>query len=182
MLNNSRMMWIVGSRATMLYYSQLRTAGAQVRKVLLQNAAEKWGVDAASLQHRAERRHQSRQRSAPDLRRDRGIRKDTLAAAGGRPKASSNRRRLAPDRQGRPAARHAGQGQRHGHYGIDVRMPGMVYATTLHSPVHNAAPESWNDADIKAMPGVIATVKLANGVAVVADRFERALAGATRSR
>ena len=61
-------------------------------------------------------------------------------------------------------------------YGIDVRLPGMVYATTLHSPVHNSAPESWNDAEIKKMPGVIATVKLPNGVAVVADRFERALA------
>ena len=51
----------------------------------------------------------------------------------------------------------------------------MVYATTLHSPVHNCAPESWNDAEIKKMPGVIGTVKLRNGVAVVADRFERAL-------
>ena len=33
----------------MLYYTDLRTAGAQVRKVLLANAAEKWGVDAATL-------------------------------------------------------------------------------------------------------------------------------------
>src|SRR5688572_5041609 len=32
-LNNQRMMWIVGSRGVMLYYTQLRTAGAQVRKV-----------------------------------------------------------------------------------------------------------------------------------------------------
>ena len=46
---NTKMMAIVGSRATMLYYNDLRTAGAQVRKVLLMNAAEKWGVDAASL-------------------------------------------------------------------------------------------------------------------------------------
>ena len=58
----------------------------------------------------------------------------------------------------------------------------MVYATTLHSPVHNSAPESWNDAEIKAMPGVVATVRLSNGVAVVADRFEQALAAAARSR
>ncbi len=43
------MMAIVGSRAVQLYYNDLRTAGAQVRKVLLANAAEKWGVDAATL-------------------------------------------------------------------------------------------------------------------------------------
>src|SRR6187200_3085767 len=48
-LGDDQMMAIVGSRATMLYYSDLRTAGAQVRKVMLLNAAEKWGVDAASL-------------------------------------------------------------------------------------------------------------------------------------
>ena len=46
---NQRMMAIVGSRAVQLYYNNLRTAGAQVRKVLLANAAEKWGVDAATL-------------------------------------------------------------------------------------------------------------------------------------
>ena len=33
----------------MLYFTQLRTAGAQVRKVLIANAAQKWGVDAATL-------------------------------------------------------------------------------------------------------------------------------------
>jgi hypothetical protein len=48
-MNNSKAMAIVGSRAVMLYYNQLRTAGAQVRKVLLANAAEKWGVSPASL-------------------------------------------------------------------------------------------------------------------------------------
>src|SRR5215204_2310604 len=46
---NDKMMAIVGSRATQLYYNDLRIAGAQVRKVLMQNAAEKWGVDIASL-------------------------------------------------------------------------------------------------------------------------------------
>ena len=43
------LMWIVGSRAVQLYFNQLRTAGAQVRKVLIANAAQKWGVDAATL-------------------------------------------------------------------------------------------------------------------------------------
>src|SRR6476661_11186022 len=43
---NEKMMAIVGSRAVMMYYNDLRIAGAQVRKVLLMNAAEKWGVSA----------------------------------------------------------------------------------------------------------------------------------------
>ncbi len=46
---NTRSMSITGSRAVMGYYSDLRIAGAQIRKVLLQNAAEKWGVDLATL-------------------------------------------------------------------------------------------------------------------------------------
>src|SRR5947209_10593988 len=48
-LGNGREMAIVGSRAVMMYFNDLRLAGAQVRKVLLLNAAERWGVDAASL-------------------------------------------------------------------------------------------------------------------------------------
>jgi isoquinoline 1-oxidoreductase beta subunit len=52
----------------------------------------------------------------------------------------------------------------------------MVYASTLHSPVHNSEPQSWNDAEIKKLPGIVGIVKLPNGVAVAADRLERALA------
>src|SRR5712671_804093 len=46
---SENLMWIVGSRAVQLYFTQLRNAGAQVRKVLIANAAQKWGVDAATL-------------------------------------------------------------------------------------------------------------------------------------
>ena len=45
----AKLMWIVGCRATQLYYNDLRKAGAQVRKVLIANAAQKWGVDASTL-------------------------------------------------------------------------------------------------------------------------------------
>ena len=38
------------------------------------------------------------------------------------------------------------------------------------------APESWNDAEVKRMKGVIAIVKLPNGLAVVADTFSHAKA------
>ena len=68
------MMAIVGSRATMLYYNELRTAGAQVRKVLLQNAAEKWGVDAASLRTEPGVVVNPANGQTLELRRDRGVR------------------------------------------------------------------------------------------------------------
>src|SRR6185503_17497322 len=61
-------------------------------------------------------------------------------------------------------------------YSIDVKLPGMVYASALHAPVSGNAPEKWNDAAIKAMPGVIATVKLPHGVGVVAESFPQAMA------
>src|SRR5882672_7247065 len=46
---NAKAMAIVGSRAVMLYFNDLRTAGAQVRKVMLANAAEKWNTDVKTL-------------------------------------------------------------------------------------------------------------------------------------
>jgi isoquinoline 1-oxidoreductase beta subunit len=174
--NNRRMMAIVGSRAVMLYYNQLRTAGAQVRKVLLQNAAEKWGVDASTL------------RTEPGVvvnpANGQRLTYGEIAAFGKIPSplpavAASE---LKPKKDwrliGKGVPRRDTPAKVNGSavYGMDVRLPGMVYATTLHSPVHDSAPASWNDAEIKKLPGVITTVKLPNGVAVVADRFERALA------
>src|SRR5258707_7674439 len=46
---SEQLMWIVGRRAVQLYFTQLRMAGAQVRKVLIANAAQKWKVDVATL-------------------------------------------------------------------------------------------------------------------------------------
>ena len=178
MLNNNRMMAIVGSRATMLYYNDLRIAGAQVRKVLLANAAEKWGVDASTL------------KTEPSVvinpANGQRLTYGEIAAFGKVPSPlpSVDAKELKARKDfrliGKGVARRDIPSKVNGTavFGLDIKLPGMVYATTLHSPVHNAAPVSWNDAQIKAMPGVIATVKLPNGVAVVADRFERALAAA----
>jgi isoquinoline 1-oxidoreductase beta subunit len=173
---NSRMMAIVGSRAVQLYYNDLRTAGAQVRKVLLQNAADKWGVAVSTL------------RTEPGVvinpAKGERLTYGEIASFGKVPsplpavdakelKAKKDWRLVG---KGVPRRDTPAKVNGSAIYGIDVRVPGMVYATTLHSPVHNAAPDSWNDADIRKMPGVIATVPLSNGIAVVADRVERALA------
>src|SRR4030095_1793251 len=46
---NAKALAIVGRRAVVLEYHDLRPAGAQVRKVLIANASQKWGVSPASL-------------------------------------------------------------------------------------------------------------------------------------
>ncbi len=176
--NNIRMMAIVGSRATMLYYNQLRIAGAQVRKVLLLNAAERWAVDVATL------------RTEPSLvinpANGQKLTYGEIAAFGKVPaplpsvdaKELKSRKDWRLIGKGVPRRDTPLKVNGTAIFGVDIRLPDMVYATTLHSPVHNSAPERWNDAQVKAMPGVLATVRLTNGVAVVAERFEQALAAA----
>ena len=173
---NKRSMMIVGSRAVMMYYSDLRMAGAQVRKVLLINAAEKWGVDPATL------------RTEPSIvvnpANGERLTYGEIAAFGKIPSplptvAASELKTKSQFRLiGKNVPRRDTPSKVNGtaQYGIDVKLPGMVYATTLHSPVHKSEPESWNDAEIKRMPGVISTVRLPHGIAIVAQRFEQAVA------
>jgi isoquinoline 1-oxidoreductase beta subunit len=175
-MGGQQMMAIVGSRANQLYYNDLRIAGAQVRKVMLMNAAAKWGVDAASLK--------TEPSVVVDPASGRRMSYGEIAAAGtipatlpsvqpGELKKRSDFRLIGTQVPRRDIpSKVNGTAQ----YAIDVRLPGMVHATTLHAPIHDSVPESWNDAEIKTMPGVIATVRLANGVAVVADYFEQARA------
>jgi isoquinoline 1-oxidoreductase subunit beta len=59
-------------------------------------------------------------------------------------------------------------------FGIDTRLPGMVYAAVANCPVFGGKVKSYDEAAIKSKRGFIAIVPVENGVAVVADRFWRA--------
>src|SRR6266850_1126362 len=172
---NAKAMAIVGSRAVMYYFNDLRTAGAQVRKVLIANAADKWGVDAKTL------------KTEPGFVVDGAGRKlsygeiasfakvpSPLPAVDKSELKSKDQYRLIgkamPRRDIPPKVNGTAQ------YAMDVQLPGMVYATARHAPVHGAAPESWNDAKVKSMKGVIGTVKLPDGVAIIADSLPHAMA------
>jgi isoquinoline 1-oxidoreductase beta subunit len=169
-------MTVTGSRAVMSYWTPLRTAGAQVRKVLIANAAEKWGVDPKTL------------RTEPSVvinpANGQRLSYGEIAAFGKLPATlpAVDASELKTPKQfrliGKSVPRRDLPFKVNGtaQYAIDVKLPGMAYASALHSPVHGNAPESWNDAQIKAMPGVIATVKFPNGVGVVAETFPQAMA------
>ena len=62
-------------------------------------------------------------------------------------------------------------------YGIDVQVPGMVYASLLHSPMEGVKVGSVNADDVKKIKGVTHVLSLPFGVAVVADTVEASRAG-----
>ena len=61
-------------------------------------------------------------------------------------------------------------------FGIDAKVPGMVYAAVVSCPEFGGKLQSVDETPVAGMPGVIAVVKLADAVAVVADRYWRARA------
>src|SRR5882762_5420589 len=134
------LMWIVGSRAVQLYFTQLRNAGAQVRKVLIANAAQKWGVDAAML------------KTEPSvvINPANGARMSygEIAAFGTipltlptvDPKELRERKNFRLIGKAVPRRDIPSKVNGTAQYAIDVTLPGMLYASSLHSPVHSAQP------------------------------------------
>src|ERR671918_2779198 len=172
---NSKAMAIVGSRAVMLYYNDLRSAGTQVRKVLISNAADKWGVSPASLRTEpgAVVDASGRKMSYGEIAQFAKVPSPLPAVEKSELKDKSQFRYI-----GRPMPRRDTPLKVNGtaKYAIDVDLPGMVYATARHTPVHGGTPESWNDAKVKSMRGVIGTVRLPDGVAIIADSLPHAMA------
>jgi isoquinoline 1-oxidoreductase beta subunit len=62
-------------------------------------------------------------------------------------------------------------------YGIDVRLPGMKFATLAQSPVFGGRVKRVDDAAAKAVKGVRQIVRLDDAVAVVADHMGAAKKG-----
>ncbi len=56
-------------------------------------------------------------------------------------------------------------------FGIDVKLPGMVYASLEQCPVIGGTVKSFDAAKAKSMPGVVDVVQIPDGVAVVADTY-----------
>ncbi|HLH93424.1 MAG TPA: molybdopterin cofactor-binding domain-containing protein [Xanthobacteraceae bacterium] len=59
-------------------------------------------------------------------------------------------------------------------FGIDVKVPGMVYAAVMSTPVLGGKAASFDEALVAGMPGVIKVVPLGSAVAVVAEHYWQA--------
>lgn len=159
-----------GSTAVRDGWEKLRVAGAQVREMLISAAANQWGVDRSTL--RAERGviHGPGGRHATY---------GSLAAAASKlpvpekpPIKDPKDFRIV----GRRIARVDVPAKVNGtaEYGIDVRLPGMVYATVRQCPVIGGTVVSFDASKAKTMPGVIDVIQIPDGIAAVADSWWRA--------
>jgi isoquinoline 1-oxidoreductase subunit beta len=70
-------------------------------------------------------------------------------------------------------------------FGIDITVPGMLYASVMHSPLFVGKVKSFNEEEVLKMPGVQKVLKTSRnvygqkleGVAVLADNYWNALQG-----
>ncbi len=162
------------SRTVTGYYEPLSLAGLQGKLVMLGAAAAQWNVPVSEL--RAE--NSMVIHAASNRRITYGELARTAAAPAELPKVDKTM--LKPMAQfkliGKDLTRVDLAGKTSGTavYGIDVRLPGMLYASLLSAPVQGEKAEKVDDAATKAVPGVKAVVVIPTGVAVVADSFHTA--------
>jgi isoquinoline 1-oxidoreductase subunit beta len=163
------MMYTAGSNAVRSYYQNLRLFGAQVRRVLLDNAAKKLGVPMDELA--------TEPSVVVHAKSGRKLTYGEIAAFAEIPaqapqirpedlKKPANFRLITKDVM-RAELPHKVNGS--AKYAIDVQVPGMLYGAVLRAPVEGAAPEKFDEAKVMAIKGVVKAVKLPYGVGIVAE-------------
>lgn len=163
-----------GSTSVRGAWEALRRAGATARVLLVQTAAERWGVDASdcrtangSVSHPASGRsahygelvEEAARRSAPGSV---ALRKPVDFRLIGKPA----RRLDSPDKVDGKAM-----------FGIDVRLPGMKIATVAASPVPGGRLATVDEEKARAVPGVQQLLRLDDALAVVGDHYWAARQG-----
>jgi isoquinoline 1-oxidoreductase beta subunit len=157
---------VVGSQSIRGSWTPLRRAGATAREMLVQAAAQRWGVSPG--QCHAE--NGAIINTATNARLSYGALAD--AAAKVPPPANVTLKDAGQFRViGKSHARLDTPGKVNGSakFGIDVRLPGMLYAVAERCPVFGGKVASFDASAAKAVPGVKHVVPISSGVAVVAD-------------
>jgi isoquinoline 1-oxidoreductase beta subunit len=159
------------SRSVSASQKILRTAGATARELLIAAAARRWGVSASEcsaatsvITHRPTGRSTTFgavAEGAADLRppSDVKLKEPNEWTLIGTPQRRLDVRNKV---EGKPI------------YGIDVRVPGMLYAAIVQCPVFQGRVHSVDGAMAMAMKGVRRVVTLPDAVAVVADGWWQA--------
>ncbi|TQV70324.1 xanthine dehydrogenase family protein molybdopterin-binding subunit [Denitrobaculum tricleocarpae] len=173
-------LYTAGSTAVYGYFDSLRIAGAQARRILMRAAAKSWDVPMTEVTtepgvvlHEASDRRMTFGEIAAlpidDLSVPEVTETDLKPASSFRLIGSDLPRRDIP-------AKSTGRET----YAIDVQVPDMLFAAVLRAPVEGVSAAGVEDSESLAVPGVLRVLTLPEGIAVVAERLEAALAGKDR--
>jgi isoquinoline 1-oxidoreductase beta subunit len=165
-----------GSFSVTRSYSRLRQAGALARQMLIMAAAQEWGV----AQDDCYAENGAVVNRTTDERRPYGELVETaisLAAPSIRsvPLKDESDFRIIGQRMGRVDGPDIATGR--AVYGLDVRVPGMLYATLARSPVFGGRVASYEAGGARAVPGVRDVVEVDGGIAVIAENTWAAIRG-----
>jgi isoquinoline 1-oxidoreductase beta subunit len=159
-----------GSSSVRDGWEKLRIGGAQVREMLISAAASKWNVDRSQLKA-----------DNGMVLGPRGLKATYGELAEAASKLPVPEKVALKDPSefrivGKRTPRLDTPAKTNGtaEFGIDVKLPGMVYAALEQCPVIGGTVKSYDATKAKAMPGVIAVVQIPDGIAVVADSWWRA--------
>lgn len=149
----------------------MRRTGAAARAMLIKAAAAKWGVPESEIEAKASRlTHAASGKSATygEMAED--------AAKFSVPVDAPLKAKKDYTIVGKSTPRFDIPAKVNGtaKYGLDVRLPGMLFAVIGATPVIGGKLKSVDEAPALAMKGVKKVVKLGNAVAVVADNTWRA--------
>lgn len=160
-----------GSTSVRDGWEKLRIAGAQVREMLISAASDEWKVDRGLLKadqgfvtgpngKRASYGHLAEAASKLPVP-EKVVLKDPkdFTIVGKRTKRLDSPQKVNGTAQ----------------YGIDVTLPGMLYASLEQCPVIGGTVASFDASAAKGMPGVVDVVQINDGVAVVAKSYWQAV-------
>ena len=148
----------------------LRYACAETRQILMTLASAKLGVPVAHLSVSDGTVTGSGKVTYWDLAREADLKREATAQAKLKPASQHKVIGQSVQRRDIPSKMTGGRS-----YVQDVRMPGMVFGRVVRPPSYRAKLKSFDEAAIKAMPGVVAVVRDGNFLAVAAEREEQAI-------
>jgi len=161
-----------GSQSIEQSGTALRMAGAEVRALLLDLAAGKLGVAADTLKVTDGVIHapDGRKVGYGELAGQADLKREATAKVKPKPAAQHKIVGKSAPRSDIPAKVMGGAA-----FVQDVRLPAMVHGRVVRPPRYGARLDSFDEARIKAMPGVIAVVRDGSFLGVVAQREEQAI-------
>src|SRR5258706_10444798 len=163
-----------GSGSITINYARLREAGAMARAILINAAAQTWNVpveeckaDQGKIVHAASGKKLS-YGELVGIAKD--LKLDTTAQLKD-PKVFKLIGTSVPRIDGKDIV--TGKAI----YGLDVRLPGMLFATVARSPVLGGKLIDYDSTQAESAAGVRKVIKISNGVAVVAENTWAAIQG-----